>query len=631
MMCQGEMCLRRRTAACGVVLLVLLLLSARQVSAGDAPAPADALSVWDTGAASAEAYTAAALAEKKGWTALEGAEAAPFHGDAVIACGRLVLVVRRQGTGPEIYAVDGNGAAHLRTRLVPLTANGEPAARLEKVALAELSETAASLAALFKTAKGMSLAMRLQLGRGTPFVEAELTEAPGRLRVEAASRFAILPDFFADDIMLDARKVPPDVIAVPSENLILLPTAEGRSIVLCVFQDTDQDARLALAGTGDKRVITGSDVSCEKNSKLWVAILEASGHIWHAHEVNAEDDGQEILLDWRMPFPAGWRANFTLGNGLASSWDVLLPAKGSSGYVKPGWVGNEDIKLDASRKRWVSMFGSFLYPCWIDHEGRGAIQPIAKPVRSKFQTYWPAFRGPVVIYPFFRVKSTPLDAYTVIDVLGNTLGKGPCEYILDIEHQGMEKKGKPTCGTRSGLNQIYREGKQKASRDRIEYLLNEVIVFTGHIRDRIEHYVAFGRKMRTYLEGQKKEHPELAVPIGKLAEILDELDARYKARLKQMNAPDRVKEMVAEFRAKLLDYEGPDAAKKVHDFGEALVAIGESQDEFVAECRWAVKVLRQQAGLAVAMDPRLAEIAAEIRARTQEAMRNPAKYEAPRL
>jgi hypothetical protein len=60
------------------------------------------------------------------------------------------------------------------------------------------------------------------------------------------------------------------------------------------------------------------------------------------------------------------------------------------------------------------------------------------------------------------------------------------------------------------------------------------------------------------------------------------------------------------------------------------VEIGGNQDELVGECRMAVKVLRQRASLLMAVDPRLAEVANEIRRRTWKMLRNPTSYEAPR-
>ena len=58
--------------------------------------------------------------------------------------------------------------------------------------------------------------------------------------------------------------------------------------------------------------------------------------------------------------------------------------------------------------------------------------------------------------------------------------------------------------------------------------------------------------------------------------------------------------------------------------------VGGNQDELVGECRSAVKILRQRAGLAMATNPAAAEIAKEIRDRTQKVLRNATSYEAPR-
>ena len=101
--------------------------------------------------------------------------------------------------------------------------------------------------------------------------------------------------------------------------------------------------------------------------------------------------------------------------------------------------------------------------------------------------------------------------------------------------------------------------------------------------------------------------------------------AKRRTRIK---TPARAAEMVAEFRATLLAYDGPDAPAKVKKFTHAWVDIGGNQDELVGECRMAVKWVRQRAGLLMAVDPRMAEIAREVRRRTQNALRNPAGHEA---
>jgi hypothetical protein len=91
--------------------------------------------------------------------------------------------------------------------------------------------------------------------------------------------------------------------------------------------------------------------------------------------------------------------------------------------------------------------------------------------------------------------------------------------------------------------------------------------------------------------------------------------------------PDYVAKLNKDFRKNIMDYEGPDALDRCKKYGKALTDIGGAQDELVGECRWVVRTFRQRAGILVALDARLAAIAGEIRARTQEVLRNPAGYE----
>src|SRR5207245_1103599 len=140
-------------------------------------------------------------------------------------------------------------------------------------------------------------------------------------------------------------------------------------------------------------------------------------------------------------------------------------------------------------------------------------------------------------------------------------------------------------------------------------------------------YVEFGHKMRAYLAEQKKAHPEMADFITEMDKIAQEIDARVAARADKIKTPDHVAAMNEGFRKNVLQDDGPDALAKSKKYAEALVVIGGEQDELSGECRYVVRALRQKAGMLLATNPRAASVAAEIRARTQEALRNPANHE----
>jgi hypothetical protein len=199
-----------------------------------------------------------------------------------------------------------------------------------------------------------------------------------------------------------------------------------------------------------------------------------------------------------------------------------------------------------------------------------------------------------------------------------------------VEGQQSQYKGRATCSVRDTLNPIYSGHQQKQRRAEIEKVLEDLMTFVRHIRGRIEGYMDFGHQTLEYLAEQKKAHPDLADRLSELENIARRMDTRFAARKAKIKTPDDVAKTVEEFRQTVLDDEGADALAKCKQFTEAWVEVGGNQDELVGESRWAVKMLRQKAGLLMATDPRLADIAKEIRRRSQLVLRNPAIHEGAR-
>ena len=180
------------------------------------------------------------------------------------------------------------------------------------------------------------------------------------------------------------------------------------------------------------------------------------------------------------------------------------------------------------------------------------------------------------------------------------------------------------------MNEIYGRGQQKQKRAEIERLLADVLVFVKHIRARIEDYRAFGRETLHYLAEEKKTHPEFAGSIAEMERLAGAIESAVEKRRTSIRKPEYVAALTQRFRDTLLDYQGSNALARCREITEAIVEVGGNQDELVGECRLAVKILRQRAGLAMATDPRTAEIAKELRSRTQAILRNATMYEAPR-
>ena len=571
-----------------------------------------AVEMFDTARSSA-GISPKTLATRPAWKKLE--DDAPGHrfvGHCVITNGRLALVLRREAPGAELYAYSSTGT-NLRATIAPA-----PDVRIAAVQVVDNDESAAAVDATYRTPDGTSFVLRHRLNIGQVFVATEPRAGTTSLRVSAPCRFAILPDFFADDIVADATALPVSRAELPSENLLLHMIGSGEAIVMSVWNSRDQDIQIELSGAAAQRRITTSTIPFGKKGKVWTAVLEGAG-VWHARDVAQADAGKVLPLAWQRPFAAMWRVDWRRDNGLTDSWEMALQQRNSR-YLRPGWFGPPQT-LGSDRKRWTTVLGRFLYPCWIDTRGRAYLQPLSKKNR---------FDGPAILYPINRVRETPLDAFTVVDIVRGTLGVGPCEYILDVEAHGEALKGRPTCATRDLLNGIYAKRQQEGKKAEIERALDDVMAFVNHIRGRIEDYVAFGHEMLEYLGEQKKAHPDLAKPLGDLEQLLRELDARKAARKDKIKTPAHVAALTEKFRTTLIDYDGPDALKKCKAITGAIVTVGGNQDELVGECRMVVKRLRQRAALVVAADPRMAPIVTEIRRRTHAILRNPTHYEAPR-
>jgi len=599
-------------------MFATLVTLAALFSAQSTPAapPKPTVGLFDTCAVSATPLTASVLSNKAGWTRLaEDDTEHRFTGEAVLVNDRVALVLRRGAAEAELYA-RGPGGFALRARLAPRPLQG---ARLESVTIDENSMAQCAVQAQFRATGGQTAALLFELATGQPFVRSEARAGATRLAVCAPARFLVLPDFFADDIVIDAAELPVAAAELPSENFLLHLVPGGGSMVMTVTSQRAGDARVELSGKGTERQVVSTELEYGRQGKIWVAVLEGR-EVWHQHQVAQAQAGKILPLDWRAPFPAQWRVDWRQSDRLTNSWEMLLQ-RADGAFDKPGWLA-EMTTLPANRSRWNTVLGRFPYPCWIDGAACGFLQPL----KSKKV----AFDGPVLIFPIARVRGTPLDRYTVVDVVRATLGVGPCEYVLDVEGQGAAMKGRATCGTRDALKPIYKAGQQRQRREEIEKILQEVVVFVTHIRSRIDQYVAFGRQTDAWLATQQQAHPELKPFLAEMRTLAQAMEADFEKRKENIRTPQYVIDLTNEFRRNVMDYEGPDALERCNKITNAIVVVGGNQDELVGECRRDVRVLRQRAALAAASNPQAVALAKEIRRRTQDVLRNAASYEAPR-
>jgi hypothetical protein len=614
--------MHHRSMALGFAAASLVILSAVAGSAAEQAAPAPYVHLFDTGTHLPAALPAEALARKDSWAEVgrDGTDH-KFVGDAVLVNDRLALVVRAGGPGLEVYSM-GGASPRLRTILAPAAAG--PLKGLSSLKATAVSPEAVALEAVYHVEGGPDVGLAVGLKMGEPQVKTEPRGGLKALLVQAPCRLAVLPDFFADDIVIDAAQLKVPQAELPAENMLLHMMPDHNAIVMAVWNTSHQDVQVALSGQGDHRTITSTRIEYGEDPAVWVSVLEAPG-VWHERDVAVDEAGKVIRLDWRAPWPGHWRADWTRSDGLVDSWEMLSQNQDGS-YTKPNWFGSRE-KVPADRQRWTTVLGNFKYPCWIKQDGQGYLEPLTQPgdwnTRQVVQ-----FRGPALIYPMNRLSATPLDTFTVLDVVRTTLGVGPCQYILDTEAGKSTNKGMATCATKERLDGIYASGRQKEQRAQVEKSLADVITFIKFIRSRIDTYVQFGHDSLSYLAEQKAQHPELAGELAELEDLAKTIDVRVAQRRDLIKTPQYAEQLAEQFRQTVLDKDDADAPARCQKITAAWVEMGGNQDHLAGECRWAVKFLRQRAGLLMAEDPRLSDICHEVMSRAQAAMAEPAGHEA---
>jgi hypothetical protein len=369
---------------------------------------------------------------------------------------------------------------------------------------------------------------------------------------------------------------------------------EGNSIITAIWDKSKRDVIVTLGGEQKARAITSVEVFYGEGGSIWLAALERKG-IWAQSEITAENVKKETVLKWSVPFRAKWKGNFMRADRTMDSWEFRY-----------------NLSDAASRRHWGS-YTVYYWPCWFVEKPatKAMIQPPTPLPNGNYA-------GPFVVYPIERTPETPLDQLTVTDLMRNSLGVGPCEYVMDMAGQTVTNKGIATCGLAEAAPRIFAFGRQKEERMYLRAMLAEVQVFMQTIQDRLNSYVDFRTDVLQYLEAQRAARPDLADFVRRLE------DQAKRIHDKKSDAAARVAKMATDFEPGIM----ADAPRSNPlDILSQVKNTGQWQDATLARCRQTVKVLRQMATVEMAVNPKAADIAKELRERTHRALRSPLGHE----
>ena len=567
-------------------LLCVFAIALAANAAADGPEPGSPCTyLFDTGAAAADPLTAAAVTAKKGWKVLaEDDTSHKFAGDAVLLNDRLVLVLRGKAAGAELYGQGPSGPVR-RAAVGPVAAGGG-LGKLSGVRILENNPAAVMVEAGFQTDKSL-VRLVCRLTTGQTILELRPGEGVEKVRVDAPSRYVAVPDFFGDDMVLAAGQSPGPRLRLPAENFFLHFVEPGGCLLMCVWPSSRQQAAALISGEGTQRAIQGSEIDCAAGKSLWIAVLEGPA-IWHQQAVSAGEAPREMVLDWKPPFPAKWRAT------LAGS-----PAIGPSWYFRGAGEGDEVAAAIGERS-----------PCCLEAQRALFQVPTTGPGTAP--------RGPqsLVVYPIDRTRSTPLTTFCPIDILRATLGVGPCQYILQTE--GLASDANPTPDSvMTFVEKQFAKKKEKQSADEMRQMLAEMVGHVGHAQQRIDQYAALARDVRAICQAQT------AGGIGARATeafgpTLDDLERKLAGAAATIPPAQRARKLADEVLGLIGQKE---AAAECRRLGLALRRLGAEQDRAMANGRMAARWLRQQAAMLAEGDPGSAELAGKIQGRIEQSLR----------
>jgi hypothetical protein len=325
----------------------------------------------------------------------------------------------------------------------------------------------------------------------------------------------VVPNYFGDDMVFGPGSFASDAVDLPIEQMFLSLLGQGDCILMGVCETGSQGARATAAGTGAERGLTGVEALALPDRKLWFAFIEDAG-VW-AFFGPGRPAGQDA---WKPPFQARWREDTLGDDGMA---------------VSRPWGGGAPQAEQAGADR--------------------------------------------VVYPLERDRATPVTAYCVRDVMKNTLGVGPCEYIIAAE--GLNDA--TPASVAEWVKKQFEKKKDADAADQIRERLDLMVQHASDSQKRLEGYMALAKRVREIAGEGADWLRKLAAGLDRSVEIR-KTHADVAAEMRVL--ADRVAGLIGK----------PGAAEEVGRIGEQIERIGAVQDRSLANCRLAAKWMRLRCG-----------------------------------
>ncbi len=596
----------------GVTCALALVLAAPEglfartgPEAGETPDAPEGVHVYDTGASVVSGET---VGTRAGWKEVGVGELAwSFTGAACVSNASLALVLRRESRAPQCYYRIGARMIEGPT-LVAAGRGGEMSRTIAAFRVVENQPAGVLVEVETTVGPSEKITARYLVRRDQPIVEFQPGDRTESLRVEAPGKYAVLPDIFGGDLVVGAKDAA--ALRFPSERLLLQMLDGGNAIVECAWPSPGQ--RVSLFGR--HQAFVASEIACSgaKGERVAVAVLAAPA-IWREEPMADLDPVKDRKLDWRVPFPALWRADYPRTDGLIDSWKCVI-RKTKDSYERFDVTSN----LNASRTVWTTARGSYAYPACI--EGDACL--LRKTQFEEAPDIQYDDRGAALIYPYRALDGGPAGAVDVWRAALADASQASLDDALQIKSVPRDK-WPATCDVTANYEEIFDSGEEKAKRAFIVERLDAMNNFVVGIRSRMNEYLDWGRRARAFCAKTKAEQPRLAGVVDELDGYLARFDQVYQERKLDERNPAAVQALSARVVA-LIDSPDDKTTEQAKEIGRDTRTIGGNQDHSIGDFRRLTQELRQRAGYCMveAKDDAAFEFARAMRERTMEVLQS---------
>ena len=554
---------------------------------------------------------------------------------------RIAVELNEKSFGPKIY-YKINGQKKLAAILRPAISAADVAVKLDTANITKIDDETIVLDASFQTESGAKLSIKFLVKQDMPTIEIISSHNANLIKIQADYSYAIMPDLFADDLVIDPRHIDAKNLYLPSDNQSLLGLIDdGDAIIVCNWLSNNNEITVAI---NDKKLITEITIPLNNNGQnpgIWLSLL---GHneIWHLSGTTGLRIDNHKQLDWEVPFEAAWRANYLRidkkAAGLTDSfWNARMNDDGTfkmveallqmeiieGNYVIDGLqeqkrIIRRSVLNENTGSGWWTYRGWFIQPFFTDRGSAFLKLPKYDGTRAI------RYKGSIIIYPLLSNDGISKNPKTVEDVLANTFGS---EYLEIMDLQDLNKRPEkdyypPTCTTTKYCEQIFEMNDDQYRREQIAAILSQMELFVRYTRQRLQEYLDWHKELQQLCDKNKAADDQLTAQVQEIEEIINRIPQQFTRAKRKLRSPEKLEEL-ADKVITLTNYDSRMKLRKYKLFSKQIRTIGNAQDELLGQFREIAKITRQKATLLYAQqpDPNIRSFLAAVRTKTQEILR----------